>query len=154
MIQSLTDPLNSKPVLIHNLESPVPRAHSQFNLPLKLSPSRFLEESAGCLLQAEGGRVWWARSPCFVASPQNTSCLSDPREGLEKEAAGHRAEGIRKVLLHSPVLEWFYLLEASRPLWDLHMGSSETFNLDLSPALPFTGMNCLLPGVTYFLHCP
>lgn len=36
----------------------------------------------------------------------------------------------------------------------MHVGSSETFNLDLCPALPFTWMTSLLPGVMYFLHCP
>lgn len=63
-------------------------------------------------------------------------------------------KGIRKVLLHSPFLERFYLLQASRWLWDLCMGSSETYNFGLFPAVPFSWLNFLLSGVAHFLHCP
>lgn len=95
--------------------------------------------------------VGFLPSPCFL--PNTPAALSDPREGLGVGVGGE-VKGIRKVLLHSPFLERFYLLQASRWLWDLCMGSLETYNFGLSPAVPFSWLKFLLSGVAHFLHCP
>ena len=60
---------------------------------------------------------------------------------------------MRKVLLYSPVLEWFRLCRPAEAYgicaWGLR---SLTFGI--SPAVPFTWLKSLLSGVTHFLHCP
>lgn len=62
-----------------------------------------------------GGEGCGGRLP-FLWLLNTLAVLLDPRATAGGRGAGRRAEGKRNVSLPSPVLEWFYLLQASRPL--------------------------------------